>query len=378
MENRVNRAVLSMPASGIRRVTDKARALGCISLALGEPSFDTPAPIREATQRALGAGATHYPPNKGLPALCEQIAAHESASLRVPVGAEQVLVTCGSTEALACALFAALEPGDEVIVPMPAFGLYAQQIALARGVCVPLHTEGAGFQIDPDALNRLVTPRTKAILLNSPNNPTGVVYTKESLDTVTACCLRHDLFLIFDAVYDRFCYGGPMRYPDAAALGDKLLYVNAFSKTYAMTGWRMGYLIAAPVLLPQLTKIHAALTVGVSTFSQVGCLDIFGVPVGGMVDAYRANRDLVYARLCAMGLPIAEPMGAFYAFPSIAATGLTDEAFTDRAMEHHGVAVVPGNCFGTPGYVRLSYCTDREALAAGLDRLAVFMQVLRT
>ncbi len=377
MKEHMNSAVVSLAASGIRRVAERARELGCISLTLGEPSFDTPVSIREAAKRALDAGATHYPPNRGVGVLTEQIAAHESGNLGCAFGADQVLVTCGSTEALGCALFAVLEPGDEVIVPMPAFGLYAQQIAIARGVCVPLHTQDVGFQLTDGALEALVTPRTKAVLLNSPNNPAGTVYTAASLAAAADCCLRHSLFLIFDGVYDRFCYDGPMAYPDAATLGERLIYINAFSKTYAMTGWRVGYALAGHSVLPEMTKVHAALTVGVATFSQMGCVDIFSVPVDGMAAAYCENRDLVVTRLAKMGLSCVRPAGAFYAFPYIGGFGMNDEAFVDRLMAEHGVALVPGSCFGTPGFVRLSYCTDRETLDAGLARLAAFIRALQ-
>ncbi len=376
MRDRLNPALLSLPASGIRRIAEKARELGCISLTLGEPSFDTPAPIREAAKRALDAGHTHYPPNRGVAALSAKIAETESRNLGVAFAPEQALVTVGSTEALACAFFALLSPGDEVIVPTPGFLLYAQQIALAGGTMVPLYTAGDDFQIGADALEALITPRTKAILLNSPNNPTGVVYSRESLDAATACCLKHGLFLIFDGVYNHFCYDGPMVYPDAARLGEKLIYINAFSKTYAMTGWRMGYVLAGRGIIPELTKAHAALTVGVATFLQIGCLDIFDVPVDAMAEAYRQNRDLVVDCLASLNLPCARPAGAFYAFPDIRGTGMDDETFVDRFMMEKGVALVPGNCFGAPGFVRLSYCTGQETLKKGLDGLRSFVHTL--
>ena len=367
----MNRAVVDMPRSGIRRVAEEAQKIpGCISLTLGEPSFDTPLSIREAAKVALDAGHTHYPPNVGIPALREQIAKAEQTA------AGNVLVTCGSTEAIGCALWGVVEPGDEVIVPMPAFGLYQQQLQLIRGVCVPLHTAAHGFQIDPEALARCITPKTKAIVLNSPNNPTGVTYTRESIKTVEDACLAHDLFLIFDAVYDRLAYGPGVPKPTAKRLGDRLITCNAFSKTYAMTGWRVGYCIAEEVVLRHLAKIHAALAVGVSTFSQVGCLGIFDVPTDTMLAEYMAHRDLTYARLLEMGMEVVKPDGAFYAFPSIAKYGLEDDAFVSRLMRERKVAVVPGNCFGTPGFVRVSYCCGREALEEGLDRLKDFLHTL--
>lgn len=377
MLKRLNPAIVSMQPSGIRRIAEAARAVeGCISLTLGEPGFETPSPIREAAKRALDLGETHYPPNAGIPALREAIAAAEQAKYGTPLTAGNVLITCGSTEAIACAILAIIQPGDEVIVPTPAFGLYAQQLTIARGVYVPLHTAPHGFQLDADALERLITPRTKAILLNSPNNPTGVQYTQASIDAATALCLKHNLFLIFDAVYDRLSYLDTVPMPSFAALGERLILCNAFSKPYAMTGWRIGYCIAQEAILRELTKVHAALTVGVSTFSQVGCIDIFSVPTDAMREAYRENRDLVCARLTEMGMDVIRPDGAFYAFPSIARYGMDDEAFVMRLLHEQRVAVVPGDCFGTPGYIRLSYCTDRDTLAEGLSRLAQFLHTL--
>lgn len=371
----MNRRILGMQPSGIRRVAEMARGIeGCISLTLGEPAFDTPLPIREATKRALDENHTHYPPNLGLLGLRKAIAEFMGKQMERPVSYKNILVTCGSTEALACAILGIVEPGDEVIVPMPAFGLYMQQLEIAGGVCVGLQTAEHGFQIDGDALHACIGPRTKAIILNTPNNPTGVQYTQETVDIVSAACLEHDLFLIHDAVYDRLAYDGPPAMPTGAVLGERLIQCNAFSKPYAMTGWRMGYCVAAEPVVKQLGKVHAALTVGVSTFSQVGCLDIFDVPVDGMLREYRANRDFIYDRLCGMGMDVVRPQGAFYAFPSIEKYGMDDDTFVSRLMHEHKVAVVPGNCFGTPGYIRLSYCCDRETLEEGLNRLEAFLQ----
>lgn len=377
MYDKLNPSVVTMPQSGIRRVAELAHTIpGCISLTLGEPAFDTPEEIRESAKIALDAGKTHYPANAGLYTLRRDIAAYESRYYDAPLAVDNVLVTCGSTEALACAFLSILEPGDEVIVPTPAFGLYAQQIQLARGEYVPLYTAENGFQIDADALTACITPRTKAILVNSPNNPTGVQYTQASMDAISQACDRHDLFCIFDAVYDRLSYAPPVPQPDAALLGDKLIRCNAFSKPYAMTGWRMGYCIAQAPILKELAKVHAALAVGVSTFSQYACVGIFDIPVDAMLAAYRESRDFAYERLCAMGMDVVKPDGAFYIFPSIKPYGLDDDTFVGRLIHEAGVAVVPGNCFGTPGYIRISTCGDRAALAEGLEKLARFLQAL--
>lgn len=378
MQDRLSQTVAAIPQSGIRRIAELARRVpGCISLALGEPAFGTPSPIREAAKAALDRGETHYGPNAGLGGLRDAVAGFESRHYPRPLSPEHVLITCGSTEALACAFLSVLQADDEVIVPVPAFGLYAQQIQLARGRFVPLRTAASGFQIDEAALTACVTPRTKAVVVNSPNNPTGVQYTQASMDAVTRLCVRHNLFLLYDAVYDRLTYAPPVPQPDAGALGGRLIRINAFSKPYAMTGWRIGYCIAAPDILQALTRVHAALTVGAATFSQAACLDIFDIPIRAMVDAYRQNRDDAYARLCRMGLPTVRPDGAFYIFPRTDGLGIDDETLAARLVHEAGVAVVPGSCFGAPGFVRISTCGAPDDLAEGLNRLERFLQDMK-
>lgn len=374
----MNRAVVAMQPSGIRRITAEARHIeGCISLTLGEPDFDTPAPICERTQRALGEGYTHYPPNAGYASLRAQIAAYENARHGTDYGADEVIVTAGSTEAITSALLAILNPGDEVIVPVPAFGLYEQLIALAGGVCVPLHTEADGFQIAQERLDACLTPRTKAILVTSPNNPTGCVLEEASLERVARAAREHDLFVLLDAVYDRLVYRQDVPHlMDDRTLRDRLIVVQSFSKPYAMTGWRVGYGIADAPVARQMLKVHAALVVGVSAFSQRGCEGIFDVDIEPMRLRYLQRRDYVLGRLEKMGLETARPDGAFYVFPSIARFGMTSEAFALRLMREAKVAVVPSSCFGVEGFVRITYCYSDEELREGMDRLERFVKSL--
>ena len=374
----MNRAVVAMQPSGIRRITAEARRIeGCISLTLGEPDFDTPAPVCERTRRALGEGYTHYPPNAGYEPLRAQIAAHKNARHGTDYTADEVIVTAGSTEAIASALLAILNPGDEVIVPVPAFGLYEQLIALAGGVYVPLHTEADGFQIAQERLDACLTPRTKAILITSPNNPTGCVLETASLERVARAAREHDLFVLLDAVYDRLVYRPDVPHlMDDRTLRDRLIVVQSFSKPYAMTGWRVGYGIADAPVARQMLKVHAALVVGVSAFSQRGCEGIFDVDIEPMRLRYLQRRDYVLGRLEKMGLETARPDGAFYVFPSIACFGMTSEAFALRLMREAKVAVVPSSCFGVEGFVRITYCYSDEELREGMDRLERFVESL--
>ena len=374
----MNRAVVAMQPSGIRRITAEARRIeGCISLTLGEPDFDTPAPVCERTRRALGEGYTHYPPNAGYEPLRAQIAAHENARHGTDYTADAVIVTAGSTEAIASALLAILNPGDEVIVPVPAFGLYEQLIDLAGGVCVPLHTEADGFQIAQERLDACLTPRTKAILITSPNNPTGCVLEAASLERVARAAREHDLFVLLDAVYDRLVYRPDVPHlMDDRTLRDRLIVVQSFSKPYAMTGWRVGYGIADAPVARQMLKVHAALVVGVSAFSQRGCEGIFDVDIEPMRLRYLQRRDYVLGRLEKMGLETVRPDGAFYVFPSIARFGMTSEAFALRLMREAKVAVVPSSCFGVEGFVRITYCYSDEELREGMDRLERFVESL--
>ena len=250
MHERLNEAVYGAKRSAIREFSRlAAQTPGCVRLTLGEPDFDTPLPVREAAKAALDAGETHYIENSGARALREKIAFFERTRNGLNYAADDVIVTAGATEALFAALFGILNPGDEVIVPTPAFVLYERIIGLCRGVFVPLDTEPDGFQLDEGRLRALVTPRTKAVVLNSPNNPTGCVYSRKSLEAVRAVAGAHDLFVICDDVYRQLCYEPDYHsFAEYQALRDRIIVVQSFSKPWAMTGWRVGYLMAdAPV-----------------------------------------------------------------------------------------------------------------------------------
>ncbi|MDD7365631.1 MAG: aminotransferase class I/II-fold pyridoxal phosphate-dependent enzyme [Atopobiaceae bacterium] len=382
MALKTNSQLEKLRLSGIRRFSAlAARTPGCVSLTLGEPGEDTPAPVRAEVARDLDRGLTHYPPNNGYPWLREAIARRERAR-GVPADvadSEGVIVTCGATEALAVALTVVLEPGDEVVIPTPAFSLYESLTTLVRGVPVALDTAPAGFQVSREALEAKVTGRTKAIVLCSPNNPTGCVLDAASLDAVACAAAEHDLFVICDDVYESLVYASSYqrfsaRHPE---LSDRVLVAGSFSKPWAMTGWRLGWLLARPELAAQASKVHQYLVSSVPAFVQHAALRALEWDVRPMRDSYRERRDLTVAALEGMGLPLVEPEGAFYAFPSVSALGLGSEEFCERAILEAGVALVPGVFFGAEGYVRLSFACDRETLEEGLARLAGFVGALR-
>jgi len=375
----LNEALSGLKPSGIRRFAALARETeGCISLTLGEPGEDTPQEISAEVARALADGETHYPPNAGTEALRDAIASH-MAERGLEYGADEVIVTSGATEALFSAMEALLNPGDEVVVPMPAFLLYQSLVTLNRASVVELDTAPHGYQIDADALGEVVGERTKAIVLTSPNNPTGCVLSAESLDAVAALAAERDFYVICDDVYDQLVYvdgyeGFAQRHPE---LRDRTIVVNSFSKPYAMTGWRLGWLAAPAELVEQVAKVHQYAVSSAVSFTQRAAVRALASDVVPMRERYRARRDLVTQALAATGLPTPEPGGAFYAFPSIEEFGMSSEEFCTRAIREAGVAMVPGSLFGGEGHVRLSYaCADAE-LEEALVRLGRFVGALR-
>ena len=357
--------------SGIRVFTNLAKEVGgCVMLTLGEPDFPTPEPIKAAAVRALSQDMTHYAPNQGLPELVAAIAEYEQ------VEPQQVLVTVGATGALYTALTGILNPGEEVIVPMPAFSLYETIVTAAGGKVVAIDTAWDGFQLTADALAAAMSPRTKAIVLNSPNNPTGTVYSAESLDNVKQAVLGKDIFVICDNVYQRLAYGDC---PDLSKDGElcrQILLCQSFSKPWAMTGWRVGYLIGPEDVMARLLLLHAAQVAAVPTFLQAACVQALKTDTEEMRLEYQRRRDYVLQRLEGMGLVCPKPEGAFYVFADISRFSLDSETFCTRAIREAKVAMVPGSCFGSDGHVRISYCCAMHALKEGLDRLERFIETL--
>ena len=372
----LNQNLAPLKRSSIRVYTNLANATpGCIKLTIGEPDFDTPDTIKAAALSSLEAGRTHYAPNQGDPALRQAIARWETARGN-ETKAEQVLVTLGATQALFTALLGILNPGEETIVPTPAFPLYESIITLAGGRMVPMDLTKTGFQITAELLRQHITPKTKAIILNSPNNPTGTVLSEASLAAVKEALLGKPIFLICDNVYQLLSYGPCPDLTLDEELKEQTLLCQSFSKPWAMTGWRIGYLTCPEYVMDRLLLLSAAQIASVPTFLQDAALEALGTDVTEMQSVYRSRRDYVMRRLDAMGLSYPAPMGAFYVFPDISRFGLSSDEFCTRLIREAGVAAVPGSCFGAEGYIRLSYCNSREELEAGLDRLESFIRQL--
>ncbi len=372
----MNRNILSMKPSGIRRFTALAKATpGCKMLTIGEPDFDTPAPIREAAAEAMAEGLTHYAPNKGTDSLRKAIAAYET-NRGMACTADNILVTVGATGALNTALTGILNPGEEVIIPIPAFPLYESITVAAGAVPVFLDLKKSNFQIEKAALEAAVSPKTRAIVLNSPNNPTGCVLTEESLSIVAELAQKHDFYIICDNVYAALSSEAVPDLTLRPELRDRVILCQSFSKPWAMTGWRLGWLAAPENLIDKFTLLQAAQIASVPTFLQKAAETALQVDVADMAAVYRRRREYMLARLDQMGLRYPRPQGAFYVFPDIAAFGMDSETFCIRLIEEGGLAAVPGSCFGGEGHIRLSYCYSDEELKESLDRLEQFIRTV--
>jgi aminotransferase len=378
MSQKLNSAVYTARRSAIREFSRLAKETpGCISLTLGEPDFDTPLAVSSQVQPALDSHQTHYIENNGSAALRRRIADFEREHNGCDYSPDEVIVTAGATEALFVALFGILNPGDEVIVPTPAFVLYEEIIKLCRGTFVPLDTGKSGFQIDAEALESKITPRTKAILLNSPNNPTGCIYDRDSLEAVRRAVEGREIFVICDDVYRQLTYTDDYHsFAEYRHLREQILLVQSFSKPYAMTGWRMGYLLSDASVKERLELIHQFLVVSTPAPFQQACIAALDYDPAELVETYRRRRAYVLSRLSAMGLDVTEPEGAFYVFPSIEKFGIDSGTFCRRLITEGGLALTPGVCFGGEGHVRLSYCCSDEELRLGLDRLEKFISTL--
>jgi len=372
----LNSNLSALKRSPIRLFTNLARQTpGCASLTIGEPDFDTPEAIREAAVSAIRAGDTHYAPNQGTPALRAAVADFETKRGNA-TNPEQVLITIGACHALFTALLGILNPGEEIIVPTPGFMLYETIATIAGAKTVPLDISKTGFQIEEAALRALITDKTKAIIINSPCNPTGMVLNRRSLEAVKNAVLGKPIFVLCDNVYNRLVYTDC---PDISLdrdLKEQLILCQSFSKPYAMTGWRVGYLVCPEYVMERLLLLSAAEITAVPTFLQDAAITALATDPAPMVEVYRKRREYVCRRLDEMGLQYPVPEGAFYVFPNISKFGLSSDEFCIRMIKEGGVAAVPGSCFGKDGYIRLSYCYSDEELKTGLDRMAAFIQHL--
>ena len=363
--------------SGIRRFTNLAKEVpDCVMLTIGEPDFDTPDPIKAAAVVALGENQTHYAPNQGILPLRQAIADYETKR-GMACTAEQVLVTAGATGALFTALLGVLNEGDEVIIPTPAFSLYETIATVAGAKPVALDLAKENFQITAESLSAVLSEKTKAIVLNSPNNPTGTVLNEASLAAVKAAVAGKDIYIVCDNVYNQLTYGDCSDLSLDGSLSEQVLLCQSFSKPYAMTGWRVGYLIGPRKVMDRLLLLHAAEVAAIPTFLQTACVTALSTDISDMAAAYRTRRDYCVRRLREMGLTFPEPEGAFYIFVDIHPFGMDSETFCTRLIQKASVAMVPGSCFGAEGFVRLSYCCSMENLQKAMSRLEQFLNTAK-
>lgn len=368
----------SLVPGGILAITAECRrrrALGesIIDLSLGEPDFDTPPHICEAAMRALEEGGTRYTPPAGLPQLRQMIVRSLGAE-GLRFAPREVMVTCGATGAIWCALQALLHDGDEVILPAPYYPQYLSPIAMAGARTVIVQTHAAdGFKLDPDALRAAITSRSRLLILNAPSNPAGVVYDLTELTAIAAVAREHALTILSDEVYSAFTFGKPF-VSMAAVAPERTLVVRSVSKTYAMTGWRIGFAAGPSSLIADMTAVQESCIVTPATLSQWAAVEALRGPqdcVVTMHDEFARRRELVSSKLRAIsGVHLAESDGGMFVFPDLSARAGDVDAFCARLLREHGVAVVPGSEFGAPGCIRISLGTGPADLATGIDRLA--------
>ncbi len=380
---RLSKRVAGLKPSGIRKFFDIAATMkDVISLGIGEPDFTTPKPILEAGTRSLQRGETHYTSNSGKLELRRAIADNLKRLYGVsydPVN--EIIATVGVSEALYLTMTAILDPGDEVIIPTPCFVSYQAEVILAGGapVEIPARMED-DFQVDPERIRAAITPRTKAIFVGYPSNPTGAVATRETLAKIAGLAEEYDLLLISDEIYDRLVYN--FEHVCVPSLGDSIkartILLGGFSKDYAMTGWRIGYAAGPADLIKGLVRIHQYTIMSAPTTAQDAALEALQNGeqyVQEMVTEYDRRRRLLVDGLNRLGLQTFEPHGAFYAFPNIRASGMDDETFAQKLLEEEHVAVVPGSSFGPggEGFVRACYATAYEQIEEALRRMEKFM-----
>ena len=389
MRSFINEKSKALKPSGIRKFFDIVRETeGAISLGVGEPDFVTPWRVRSAAITSLQRGYTQYTGNRGLPKLLELISKYLEERFGLQYDPKNIIVTVGGSEAIDLALRACVERGEEVLVPDPSYVSYAPLIGMSDGVAVPVECkEEDGFIVRADAIEKAVSSKTKAIILTYPNNPTGGVMTKAQLEEIAAVIIKHDLLVITDEIYAELTYGG--KHTSIASLSgmkERTVYVSGFSKAFAMTGWRLGYVCAPAEIDNAMFKIHQYAMLCAPITSQYagiealtdGFSDGFS-SVEEMRDAYDKRRRFVLSSLSDIGLHCFEPRGAFYAFPSVKSTGLDSETFAENLLKAEKVAVVPGTAFGSFGAnnVRLSYATGMSQLNEAFERMDAFMKSLR-
>ena len=384
--DRISPIVKSVPPSGIRRFFDIASEMeDVISLGVGEPDFITPWSIRESCVYGLEQGYTSYTANRGLMELREEICFMHKRRFDLDYDPKtDVLVTVGVSEALDIAMRTILSPGDEILIPEPCYVSYKACATLAGGIPVPVPAKAENdFRITPADLEPHVSPKTKALLIGYPNNPTGAILSKEDLEAIARFAVKHDLIVISDEIYGDLTYGDTKHvcFAGLPEMKDRTILLNGFSKAYAMTGWRIGYALSNPDIIAAMTKIHQYTMLCAPITAQIAAVEALRHGekyMRKMVSEYDKRRRLIYDGLQKAGLKCFEPKGAFYIFPDITSTGLSSEEFAEKILMQEHVALVPGNAFGEcgEGFVRCSYATSIEQISEALARIEHFVNHL--
>jgi aminotransferase len=387
----INPKVSSIPPSGIRKFFDIVGEMeDAISLGVGEPDFVTPWNIREAAIYSIEQGETHYTSNRGIPELCNIISVYMEKRFNLYYDPkDQIMITVGASEGIDLAMRAIVNPGDEVLIPSPSYVSYSPCVTLAGGVPVGIKTtQEVKFKLTPEELEAAITPKTRAIILPYPNTPTGGIMTREDLVPIVEVLKKHDIIVVSDEIYAELTYSDTRHASIAEFPGmyDRTIVLNGFSKAFAMTGWRMGFVCGNPDLVSAMLKIHQYTMLCAPIMSQkaaveglrYGLLNDFP-SVGQMRRAYNRRRRMIVTRIREIGLECFEPEGAFYIFPSIESTGLTSEQFCERLIEEERVAVVPGTAFGPSGegHIRCSYAYSIDNIKTALERIERFVKKIK-
>ena len=382
-DNILNPITVSLKPSGIRKYFDIASTMDdVVSLGVGEPDFYTPWHIRQAGISSLEAGYTRYTANAGLAELREEIAAYYNRRFGIKYEPKtDVLVTVGGSEAIDACFRAIVSEGDEVIVPEPSFVCYSPLVSLCRGVPVPLKTTVENnFRITPEQLKSVITPKTKLLVLPYPNNPTGGIMEKHDLEQIAEVLKDTNIMILSDEIYAELTYGGRHHVSIASIDGmkERTVIANGFSKSYSMTGWRLGYALGPKEIIKQMTKIHQFGIMSAPTTSQYAAIEALKNGDGDIVkmrDEYDMRRKFLLKSLEKAGLECFEPLGAFYAFPSIEKSGMSSDEFCEKLLYSKHVAVIPGTAFGQSGegHIRVSYCYSLDHLKTALEKIEEFM-----
>ncbi len=383
----LSKTVKEMKPSGIRKFFDIANKMdGVISLGVGEPDFRTPWQVRAAGIRSLEHGETRYTSNRGLEPLRREIQNYVHRKYGVSYEAEsEILVTVGGSEGIDAAIRAIVEPLDEVIIPQPSYVCYEPVVRLAGGVPVIINTKAENdFKLTRDELKSKITPKTKAIILPYPSNPTGAIMEREDIAAIEEVIRDTDIMVISDEIYAELTFGGKQHasVPSVPGMKERCILVNGFSKAFAMTGWRLGYACGPAEIIAQITKIHQYAIMCAPTTSQYAAIEALrncDSEVERMLEEYDVRRKIIVSGFNKLGLTCREPKGAFYAFPSIQSTGMTSEEFCERLLYSKKVAVVPGTAFGESGegFIRASYCYSTAHIKEALRRIGEFLEEIK-